>query len=94
MGKLLYYLKIVIDSMFFRYLIVTTVAVMIITLSIVSVIIVYPQDDISEEAGIYYINSEGKKIHGDHLKEQSILYDKNDRPIWVLPGKEKAKKGK
>ncbi len=80
------YLTILWNSELFRILLVVSV----ITLVFCDVVIVstlYPSDEgLKKRPGIYYITSEGKEFYGNHLKEQAILYDENNKPVIMLKG--------
>jgi len=62
----------------------------VITLVFCDIVIVstlFPLDESTKKRpGIYYVTSEGKEFWGDHLKEQSILYDENNKPVIMLKG--------
>ena len=80
------YLTILWDSELFRILSVLAVITLVFC-GLVIVSALYPSDEgLKKRPGIYYVTNEGKEFWGDHLKEQSILYDENNKPVIMLKG--------
>ena len=80
------YLTILWNSELFRILLVVAVIVLIFCLVVIASTFYHPDEGLKKRPGIYYVTSEGKEFWGDHLKEQSILYDENNKPVIMLKG--------